>query len=824
MQFRLFIEEERILIKRLDFGKVTCEGASRRITDVTPPKLRHTSQPPPKMVTEIAKYILSPSFGCTQHIQLLLDTSPHSRLTLPELMARKALSDTKKKQIYREEHAKCMARAVALYQKEREKAAHKKRHGLRAVCAMAQKEFWEEHKIWITLNHNTLRNLANGGRTKAEANAMKSWLSEEEAEEVIKFAVETGNMGFGLDHRRLKEHVDEICQARYGSKFPPSGVGKRWTHRFVEKHSDRLHLYTARPLDSLRGQAANPEMNEQWYDIVEDVQLRGDEGKPMAPECTWAMDEAGFQSNGDEGCTKIIGAAGKKVQYQQQSGSRENITVLVTIGANGDALPPAVLFAGKGYLVKWKQENPAQALLGYSQKGWTDNVIGIEYARHFEQQTKALARGRTRALYVDGHRSHVTRGFLTHCRDHKIKVACYPAHGTHIWQGLDVVIFSPVKLEYGRRRDNFYRETHQPITKENFLKIYGETHLAVLKPELIRKAFSKTGIVPFDRNAISSDKLAPSKDTSFRFFSPVEPPPAVQIMTDLMVDMLQPPVSPQSDAPGEGSPSTPARVARAPFPIRAALPQIAATELRFLISESPIKSTSQPPDLPTMELSPVKRPSNKDPEVDLLTANPTTRLEVELQDALVEKIARNKALKARVLQLQAALVLQRLYCGRVRRQLNAKETKAAKKGKKGGRINGDGLPRLLTADDFIKVVEDHERAEEEAQRSKEARERAKAEYEKEVKEWEKKEEARKKRNEDSLEQFTSDLKGWEEARKAAKASGVKLKDWDRENKKPKRSDYQEKAAPKPRMKKQRELEGDEDDDAGEWTDDDDDDV
>lgn len=53
---------------------------------------------------------------------------------------------------------------------------------------------WEEHKIKITLNHNTLQNLANGERSKAKANAMKSWLSEEEAEEVIKFNVETSNI------------------------------------------------------------------------------------------------------------------------------------------------------------------------------------------------------------------------------------------------------------------------------------------------------------------------------------------------------------------------------------------------------------------------------------------------------------------------------------------------------------------------------------------------------------------------------------------------------------------------------------------------------
>ena len=68
-----------------------------------------------------------------------------------------------------------------------------------------------------------------------------------------------------------------------------------------------------------------------------------------------------MQANGDEGHTKIIGGKGKKVAYKQQAGSRETTTIIITIGADGTALPPAILFAGKGFLVKWKQNNPANA-------------------------------------------------------------------------------------------------------------------------------------------------------------------------------------------------------------------------------------------------------------------------------------------------------------------------------------------------------------------------------------------------------------------------------------------------------------------------------
>ena len=164
-----------------------------------------------------------------------------------------------------------------------------------------------------------------------------------------------------FSYRCLKEHANKICHARLSTKFPENGVGVQWPHRFIEKHSDKLHMYTAKSLDTARDQAVNEHMNGLWFDMIEEVQLRGDDGEPIAPECTWAMDESGFQANGGEGFEHVIGAKGKKVQYQQQAGTRENITVLLTIGASRVVLPPVVLYSGKGYLVKWQQENPVKA-------------------------------------------------------------------------------------------------------------------------------------------------------------------------------------------------------------------------------------------------------------------------------------------------------------------------------------------------------------------------------------------------------------------------------------------------------------------------------
>jgi hypothetical protein len=254
-----------------------------------------------------------------------------------------------------------MTHAVAAYKAEQAKEGSEKKKGLRAICADVARDWWVETGKDVKLNHVTLGNLAKGGRSLSEFNADKSWLMPQEVDLVIEYAQEVAARGFPLSHKRLKEHVDAICQARLGSQFPEEGVGKRWTDRFVEKYSDRLSTYNARPLEGVRGCAVNPTTNEAWYELLGETLLTGDNGQPIAQECCWAADEAGFQPAGGTSQERLIGAAKKRVQHQQRGGSRENIMVIVTIGADGSSLPPAVIFKGKAYQSKWKQDNPANA-------------------------------------------------------------------------------------------------------------------------------------------------------------------------------------------------------------------------------------------------------------------------------------------------------------------------------------------------------------------------------------------------------------------------------------------------------------------------------
>ena len=116
-------------------------------------------------------------------------------------MACKTLSATKKTQLQREEQDHLMACAVLRYQEEQPKPGPGKKAGLRMICWDLEKAYYLEKGKRISLNHNTLCNLVNGGQMRSEANAAKGWLTKEEANEVVEYAIEVANWGHGFSHQ-----------------------------------------------------------------------------------------------------------------------------------------------------------------------------------------------------------------------------------------------------------------------------------------------------------------------------------------------------------------------------------------------------------------------------------------------------------------------------------------------------------------------------------------------------------------------------------------------------------------------------------------------
>jgi hypothetical protein len=91
--------------------------------------------------------------------------------------------------------------------------------------------------------------------------------------------------------------------------------------------------------------------------------------------------------------------------------------------------------------------------LGYLKKGYRDGEISLAWIKDFDNLTRTKAAGCQRLLVVDGHVSHYTVVFLRYARENGIEVIGYPSHSTHLYQGLDVVIFAAFKRNWSNARD-----------------------------------------------------------------------------------------------------------------------------------------------------------------------------------------------------------------------------------------------------------------------------------------------------------------------------------------------------------------------------------
>jgi hypothetical protein len=200
----------------------------------------------------------------------------------------------------------------------------------------------------------------------------------------------------------------------------------------------------------------------------------------------------------------------KEVTASLQDGSREWITLLACVCADGSALPPGLIYqsTNSGIQSSWVEDIKAgkhSVQVSSSPSGWTNNDIGLAWLEQvFDRYTKAKARRSYRLLILDGHGSHVTMDFIDYCDQNRILLAILPPHSTHTLQPLDVVLFKPLSSAYSAELTTYLQKSQGlvPIKKGDFFPLFWKAWISSLKEEMILKSFEATGISPFNPEVI----------------------------------------------------------------------------------------------------------------------------------------------------------------------------------------------------------------------------------------------------------------------------------------------------------------------------------
>jgi hypothetical protein len=204
--------------------------------------------------------------------------------------------------------------------------------------------------------------------------------------------------------------------------------------------------------------------------------------------------------------TVVTGSHKQGLPKKVQPGNREWITVIEGINAEGQSIPPFIIDAGKDQLANWYQECdlPGDWVIALSEKGWTNNQLGLDCIKHFDRSTVKRTNSRYHLLILDGHESHHSAEFMRYCEEKKIITLCMSAHDSHLLQPLDVGCFGPLKKAYGREIERLMRCSINHISKTEFFPAFYAAHRATITESNIMGGFRGAGLAPLSpENVIS---------------------------------------------------------------------------------------------------------------------------------------------------------------------------------------------------------------------------------------------------------------------------------------------------------------------------------
>ncbi|KAL8288211.1 hypothetical protein RB597_000566 [Gaeumannomyces tritici] len=224
--------------------------------------------------------------------------------------------------------------------------------------------------------------------------------------------------------------------------------------------------------------------------------------KQVKLENTWNSDETGFRVGVFEGrfvwCYCDI-----ETLFQSDPDHRALVTVTETCSAAGQTIPPFIIMAGVNLSVKHIMNSlESGTRLCTSENGWTDDLIALDWLKHFIEHTKPAAEGEYRLLLIDNHGSHLTFPFWQRCEAARIILFPLPPHTTHKLQPLDVGVFSAYKAAHQRDLGRQIEAGAVDYDRVEFLDGLKNMRRRAFKVSTLKSAWAKCGLAPFDPDVV----------------------------------------------------------------------------------------------------------------------------------------------------------------------------------------------------------------------------------------------------------------------------------------------------------------------------------
>ena len=338
---------------------------------------------------------------------------------------------------------------------------------------------------------NTLHDHVHGTSKQIGASG-PTVLQRSEEKEIAVACVSLAEMGFGIT-RKLVQVVlfDYLKDNDIPNPFKGGVPGKDWWQRFMRRWP-MLSERKPQHLTLKRAEAGDRKIISAWFDQVNEVITKAklNPKDPAIATRLWNCDETAFCTSVSS--KKLIARRGMKVVHEIGGGSgRQYITVHCAGSANGERLPPFILYKGKNMYQRWMQGGPAAAVYGVSESGWMDSDNFLAWFKKlFLPSVSHLTKEAPVLLFFNGHYSHISMELIKEAQSNNVILLCLPPNTTHLLQPLDVGVFAPLKSAWRDILKRYSVETAGVhVTKELFPSLIAKLWETSFEPGTAREDF-----------------------------------------------------------------------------------------------------------------------------------------------------------------------------------------------------------------------------------------------------------------------------------------------------------------------------------------------
>lgn len=346
------------------------------------------------------------------------------------------------------------------------------------------------------------------GRVKDGASAgRKPVIPIEVEKQIVNKCAQAAEMGLGMNKTQVIEKVGHLTKnMNLHNMFRNNKPGKDWWYGFKGRNPS-VTLRSPEKLTSIRAKGLNSvKVGEYFIALKKEIDRLELSDKP---ECIWNMDEKGISL--EHSPNKVVAVKSSRTIPGRVSNTRERNTILGSINARGNCMPPLIIVMGKTRKAVMSYntgDGPIGARWTYQEKAWTEDVLGVEWFSNIF--LKECGDHRPQLLIMDGHHSHEVLGLIEKARANNITLLTLPPHTTHYHCPLDRTVFGPLNKSYDRLCSEYCQNPGNLVNKMSWPGLFRKAFEVAFKPENIISGFRSCGIFPWNPLSVPAVAFAPS--------------------------------------------------------------------------------------------------------------------------------------------------------------------------------------------------------------------------------------------------------------------------------------------------------------------------